>query len=76
MQSNPPTPTTTDTRSCAIQIHEVAARRFCLVAADHPLVSAISENAWVYATKPHPSLHTDLSRCVSPGRSSRWEKSR
>ena len=26
-------------------IHEVAARRFCLVAADHPLVSAISENA-------------------------------
>jgi len=28
-----------------LQIHEVAARRFCLVAADHPLVSAISENA-------------------------------
>ena len=26
-------------------IHEVSARRFCLVAADHPLVSAISENA-------------------------------
>ena len=26
-------------------IHEVQARRFCLVAADHPLVSAISENA-------------------------------
>ena len=26
-------------------IHEVTARRFCLVAADHPLVSAISENA-------------------------------
>ena len=26
-------------------IHEVGARRFCLVAADHPLVSAISENA-------------------------------
>jgi len=25
-------------------IHEVAARRFCLVAADHPLVSAIQEN--------------------------------
>ena len=28
-----------------MQIHEVTARRFCLVAADHPLVSAISENA-------------------------------
>lgn len=27
------------------RIHEVSARRFCLVAADHPLVSAISENA-------------------------------
>ena len=26
-------------------VHEVSARRFCLVAADHPLVSAISENA-------------------------------
>ena len=26
-------------------IHEVQARKFCLVAADHPLVSAISENA-------------------------------
>jgi len=26
-------------------IHEVQARRFCLVAADHPLVSAISENS-------------------------------
>lgn len=26
-------------------IHEVTARRFCLVSADHPLVSAISENA-------------------------------
>ena len=26
-------------------IHEVTQRRFCLVAADHPLVSAISENA-------------------------------
>ena len=26
-------------------IHEVAARRFVLVAADHPLISAISENA-------------------------------
>ena len=30
---------------CVLQIHEVSARRFCLVAADHPLVSAISENA-------------------------------
>jgi hypothetical protein len=26
-------------------IHEVSQRRFVLVAADHPLVSAISENA-------------------------------
>ena len=26
-------------------VHEVAARRFCLVAANHPLVAAISENA-------------------------------
>lgn len=26
-------------------VHEVQARRFCLVAADHPLVSAISENS-------------------------------
>lgn len=26
-------------------VHDVAARRFCLVAADHPLVAAISENA-------------------------------
>lgn len=26
-------------------VHEVQARRFCLIAADHPLVSAISENA-------------------------------
>jgi len=26
-------------------IHEVTARRFCLVAADHPIVSAIQENA-------------------------------
>jgi len=26
-------------------VPQVAARRFCLVAADHPLVSAISENA-------------------------------
>lgn len=26
-------------------VHEVAARRFCLVAADHPIVSAIQENA-------------------------------
>ena len=26
-----------------MQIHEVTARRFCLVSADHPLVSAIAE---------------------------------
>ena len=26
-------------------IHEVSARRFCLIAADHPIVSAISENS-------------------------------
>ena len=35
------------------QIHEVAARRFCLVAADHPLVSAISENAEKLQSKQH-----------------------
>ena len=33
--------TPTYTVACAMQIHEVAARRFCLVSADHPLVSAV-----------------------------------
>jgi len=26
-------------------VHEVSARRFCLIASDHPIVSAISENS-------------------------------
>ena len=35
----------TPPHSRVIARSQVAARRFCLVAADHPLVSAISENA-------------------------------
>jgi len=52
--------TTGSTESCsrALARSQVAARRFCLVAADHPLVSAISENAeklqCVSAHAPHP----------------------
>ena len=55
-------------------IHEVAARRFCLVAADHPLVSAISENAEKLQmgeisvrTSAHPFAHPPLlTYCVRP----------
>ena len=42
------------------RIHEVPARRFCLVAADHPLVSAIQENRMsrrVSNSVPRPLKH-------------------
>jgi len=66
-------------------VHEVNARRFVLVSADHPIVSAISEHA--EAAEPHDRLHsnsmlchlnTDIFSClvfVLPGTSCRWGRS-
>ena len=43
-------------------VHEVSQRRFVLVAADHPIVSAISENAEYVAHRTGPELKPNPTR--------------
>ncbi len=59
------------------QIHEVQARRFVLVSADHPIVSAISENAdKLQASFIAISTHSLQFPNPSPPLANRWARSR
>ena len=63
-----------DSRSLSLwQIHEVAARRFCLVSADHPLVSAISENGMTCISNHEMFfLYISLASLLCQPKNSRW----